>query len=185
MRKNILLLSVLIGLFISCKNESTLEGSYKGKSLEANPIQTSLSEKLEKGEIVVGQIIYVPAYSHIYFRDKENSINLAVTLSIRNTDITNPITVNSVRYYDSEGKLIRHYLEQPLQLAPMASKEYIVEEDDTTGGVGANFIVEWDAKTPVSEPVVEAVMITARSSQGISFVSAGRVIKNFSKEDKK
>jgi hypothetical protein len=46
------------------------------------------------------------------------------------------------------------------------------------GGVGANFIVEWIAEKEVSEPVVEAVMISAASNQGISFVSPGRIIKN-------
>lgn len=80
---------------------------------------------------------------------------------------------------------MRNYLNQPLEIAPMASKEYVVEEEDTTGGVGANFVVEWSAKTTVTEPVVEAVMITARSSQGISFISTGRVIKKWSKESSK
>jgi hypothetical protein len=47
------------------------------------------------------------------------------------------------------------------------------------GGSGANFIVEWTAATTVSEPVVEAVMISAQAGQGISFLSPGRVIKRF------
>jgi hypothetical protein len=100
-------------------------------------------------------------------------------LSIRNTDSDHPIVVTSVRYYDSDGKLLRRYVEQPVQLAPLASKDYVVEEGDLSGGSGANFIVEWNAETPVALPVIEAVMISTVSTQGISFLSMGRVIKEW------
>jgi hypothetical protein len=59
----------------------------------------------------------------------------------------------------------------------MASTDFVVTEDDT-GGAGANFIVEWSAGAEVTAPVVEAVMISTASQQGISFVSQGRVIKD-------
>jgi hypothetical protein len=132
----------------------------------------------EDGKLVVGQTIYVPIYSHIYIRDKSRVINLAATLSIRNTDAQNPIRINSARYFDANGALIKEYVNAPLRLAPMASTDFVVAEDDTSGGVGANFIVEWGASVEVTEPVVEAVMINTASQQGISFVSAGRVIKD-------
>ena len=127
---------------------------------------------------IVGQTIYVPIYSHIYIRDKGRVINLAATLSIRNTDAQSPIRITSARYYDTNGALIREYVNESLRLAPMASTDFVVAEDDTSGGVGANFIVEWGASTEVTAPVVEAVMISTASQQGISFVSAGRVIKD-------
>ena len=60
----------------------------------------------------------------------------------------------------------------------MASTDFVVAEDDMSGGVGANFIVEWSAGIEVTVPVVEAVMISTASQQGISFVSQGRVIKD-------
>lgn len=124
-----------------------------------------------------GQTIYVPIYSHIYMRDKSRVINLAATLSIRNTDEKTPIRVTAVKYYGTHGTLVREYLAQPLLLAPMASVDYVVAEDDTTGGSGANFIVDWNSSVEVTKPVVEAVMISTALQQGISFVSAGRVIK--------
>ena len=126
---------------------------------------------------IVGQTIYVPIYSHIYMRDKASVINLTATLSVRNTDVNNPIRVTAVSYYGTHGTLVRQYLSQPLRLAPMASVDYVVAEDDTSGGAGANFIVEWDASVEVTQPVAEAVMISTASQQGISFVSVGRVIK--------
>lgn len=130
------------------------------------------------GNQIVGQTIYVPVYSHIYTRDKSRVINLSATLSIRNTDAQNPISIASVRYYGTNGALVREYLNKAISLAPMASTDFVVAEDDTSGGAGANFIVEWSAGVEVTEPVVEAVMISTAQQQGISFVSAGRVIKD-------
>jgi hypothetical protein len=55
-----------------------------------------------------------------------------------------------VRYYNTEGKLIKQYLERPVELSPLASTNFIVERTDTSGGSGANFIVEWIAEKDVS-----------------------------------
>jgi hypothetical protein len=54
---------------------------------------------------------------------------------------------------------------------------YIVPESESKGGVGAKFLVEWEANQAVVEPVLESVMIGTKLQQGISFVSIGRVIK--------
>ncbi|GAX44837.1 hypothetical protein NIES4075_58560 [Tolypothrix sp. NIES-4075] len=135
----------------------------------------------ENFKIAMGQTIYVPVYSHIYHQDQqkeEKIFNLAATLSIRNTDLTKPIIITSVRYYDSNGKLVKQYLERPIELSAIASCDFVVNRTDTSGGLGANFIVEWVAQTKVSEPVVEAVMIGTDFQQGISFISPGRVIKS-------
>jgi hypothetical protein len=53
----------------------------------------------------------------------------------------------------------------------------VVEERDTKGGAGANFIVRWTAASPVSRPVIESVMIGTFAGNGISFLSQGRVIE--------
>ena len=79
-------------------------------------------------------------------------------------------------YYDSAGKLVRHYLEKPVDLAPLASIRYIVGESDKTGGSGANFIIHWESNKPVSLPLVEGIMISTASQLGISFTSRGQVI---------
>ena len=134
----------------------------------------------ENFKIAIGQTIYVPVYSHIYHQDQqkeEKIFNLAATLSIRNTDLTKPIIITSVRYYDSNGKLVKQYLERPIELSAIASCDFVVNKTDTSGGLGANFIVEWVAQTEVSQPIVEAVMIGTDFQQGISFISPGRVIK--------
>ncbi len=104
-------------------------------------------------------------------------MNLSATLSIRNTDLTNSIIITSVRYYDSDGKLIRQDIKSPVELKPLASTDFFIAADDTSGGSGANFIVEWVAEKTVYEPVIEAIMISTSSSQGISFVSPAKILK--------
>jgi hypothetical protein len=124
-----------------------------------------------------GQTVYVPAYSHIFSGDAKRPFYLTVTLSIRNTDIRRPISLMTVDYYDSQGKLLKRYLTTPLRIEPMGTTEYVVEELDKSGGAGANFVVRWKSEQLVNAPLMEAVMISTRSQQGISFTSRGRVIK--------
>jgi len=127
-------------------------------------------------ELSKGQTVYVPAYSHIYSGDTEYKFLLAVTLSIRNTDLKNALTITSVDYFDTNGKLIKKHLDKPVSLAPMSSTRYVVKESDETGGSGANFIVMWKADQAVHSPIIESVMIGTRSQQGISFTSRGQVL---------
>jgi len=124
-----------------------------------------------------GQTVYVPVYSHIYSGIKGRPFDLTATLSLRNTDLKNPITLVSVKYYDSDGTLVKNYLNGPKQLDKLVSARYIIPEGDKTGGSGANFIVVWQAQGPVNPPIIEAVMIGTHSGQGISFVSRGQVLK--------
>jgi hypothetical protein len=124
-----------------------------------------------------GQTVYIPVYSHIYTGNRERPFNLAVTLSIRNTDPANAISIEAVDYYDSTGKLIKRYLDKASPLNKLASIRYVVKEKDKSGGSGANFIVTWQAAQQVNTPIIEAVMIGAQSQQGISFTSRGRVLK--------
>src|SRR5687768_8682931 len=72
---------------------------------------------LDKIKVVMGQTVYVPIYSHIYhYNSQDQVMNLSATLSIRNTDLTNSIIITSVRYYNSDGKLIRQDIKSPVEL---------------------------------------------------------------------
>lgn len=120
-----------------------------------------------------GQTLYVPVYSHIYSGDRERPVYLAVTVSIRNTDPAHAIEVTSVDYFNSEGRLLQHYLDKPIRLAPLATVRYVVKESDKSGGSGANFLVRWQSAEPVNPPLAESVMISTASQLGISFTSRG------------
>ena len=121
-----------------------------------------------------GQTLYVPVYSHIYSGDREHPFYLAATLSIRNTDPKNDMTILSVNYYDSKGKMLRSYLEKQVILKPLATTRYIIKESDKSGGSGANFIVKWKSDVKINAPVIESIMIGTKTQQGISFISRGR-----------
>lgn len=124
----------------------------------------------------VARTVYVPVYSHVYTADAGHPFNLAVTLSVRNTDRAEPIVLTSVRYHDSAGRPLREELTRPVRVAPLAAAEFFVKESDTSGGVSASYLVDWQAGKPVSEPVIEAVMVGTSMNQGVSFISPGRVV---------
>jgi hypothetical protein len=177
-RHLVLLLAVALTLIgVACASE---EGSPPPSPDAIGPTlapgEGTRAEGWDPPATVLGERVYVPIYSHIFFRDSRRSIDLAATLSIRNADIETPVQITSVRYYDSDGVLVRRYLDAPRTVGPMASTAFLVGPDDT-GGVGANFIVDWRAERAVTPPVIEAVMIGAASSQGISFVTSGRVLQ--------
>ena len=124
-----------------------------------------------------GQMVYVPIYSHVYAGDREKPVYLAATLSIRNVDLKGSITLTRADYYDSDGRLIKNYIQAPVTLKAMSSTRFVISESDKIGGSGANFLVQWSASQSVNPPLMESVMISTRSALGISFTSRGRVIQ--------
>jgi hypothetical protein len=118
--------------------------------------------------VVAEGTFYAPIYSHVYSAGGHPYL-LEATLSIRNTNVDRPVFVRSVRYYDTGGKLAKTYVDQVIRLGPLETIEFVVEQHDTTGGSGANFIVDWAAVDQVNQPLVEAVMVGIRGTQGICF----------------
>lgn len=165
--------SLSLSLFlVGCASQAG-EDTFVPESEENAVDETIVIQDLE---IASGQTIFVPAYSEVYFADNNRTTELAVTLSIHNTDFQNSIILTSVRYYDTNGRLVREYLDEPRRLGPLASTDFFVDAGEQTGGVGTNFIVEWIAEQPVYEPIVETLMVSTASGQGLSFTSPGRVI---------
>jgi Protein of unknown function (DUF3124) len=130
----------------------------------------------EAGSPSEGQTVYVPVYPHIYVGTVGKPFDLAISLSIRNTDQKKPITILSVAYHDSNGRLVREHMERPMIVAPLASTDFFVRESDSSAGLGASFLVTWKSATKVNRPIIESVMAGTRSGQGISFTSRGEAI---------
>lgn len=128
-----------------------------------------------------GQLVYVPAYSHVYHGEGEPYL-LTITLSVRNTSVDDAIVVKAVSYYDTKGRKVKSYLDEPVRLPALGTTEIVVDRDDTSGGSGANFLVEWYANAPVTEPIIEAIMIDTGSHQGISFARRGSVIREIAQD---
>jgi hypothetical protein len=125
--------------------------------------------------------VYVPLFSNIYHGNldrsgKPESLLLSAMLSIRNTDPAHGITVRSIRFHDSDGKLVKEFYDQPKALGPLASTEIFVENKDTAGGPGASFVVAWDAESPVNQPMMETVSAYLFGTQSVVFTATGRPI---------
>jgi hypothetical protein len=131
------------------------------------------------GEVRVskGQTVYVPVYSNVYSGPRKQPLQLAAMLSVRNVDQTSALRVTAIDYFDTDGRLVKRYLDKPLLLGPLATSHIYLEEKDTRGGFGANFIVRWQAEKAINAPIIECVMIGATGGQGISFVSPGQEIR--------
>jgi len=139
-----------------------------------SPLSLYAADK--KIELSKNQLIYVPAYSHIYSGDRERPFLLTVTLSIRNIDPKHQIKITLIDYYETQGKLLKKYIDKPTTLNPLESLRYVIPERDKSGGSGANFMVEWQSEKYVNPPIVETIMIGTQNQQGVSFTSRGQEI---------
>ena len=125
---------------------------------------------------------YLPIYSSIYYQDGTKRFPITATVSIRNTSLSDSAFILSARYYDSYGKVIHSYLDSTLLLSPLESIELVVEEKDTEGGAGANFIIEWAANRYSDQLLIQSIMIGTYSQQGISFLTRAKVIRQREKD---
>jgi hypothetical protein len=180
-RTNFILAGLALASLSSCGREQTVEIHAPGLQARKGVVEV---EPIDSRHVVAGQTIYVPAYSSVFISDRAQSFNLAVTLSIRNTDRSLPIVVTSASYHDQDGQLVRDYIKKPLRIGPMASTEFFVTESDTKGGVSASFLVEWVAEHNVSAPLVESIMVGTATTQGVSFTCPGRVVADRSRGEK-
>ena len=123
---------------------------------------------------------YIPAYSHIYVSEGE-AMEMALTLSLRNTDMKNSIKIKKILYFDTDGKLIRQYLKEEQTLAALETKEVFVKRSDIEGGSGANFVVIYEADRLTLDPIFETIMATEVRGKSYVFNSRGKI---FSQKEK-
>ena len=176
--KLIFMVPVLLLIFFGCQQQTAeRKANSAEKEIEDKFLYTYLIEK--DTLVFYGELIYVPIYSEIYYGDAGKTIELAVTLSIHNTDLNHSIIVKSVNYHNKKGNLISKLVQQSITLAPLETTNFMIGEKDRTGGTGANFIVEWNTQENVSSPIIEAIMVTTQMNQGISFTTTGKITKKF------
>ena len=147
-----------------------------GKIPEVSVARPSVRWHAATGTLVVQRIEYVPLYSSLYISDHTQPIDISATLSLRNVSQRVPVVVTAVDYYDSDGQLIRHFLDQPAELGPLETAEYFVARADRSGGSGANFLVHWGLREPGPDLLVQALMHGRDGNAGVSFLTEGRVI---------
>jgi hypothetical protein len=142
-----------------------------------SPLLSGRATATDAERLSSGETVYVPVYANVFSAPKAIPFPLATILSVRNTDPARSITLTAADYYDTQGKLLRRYVEKAQSLAPLATTTIYLPAEEPGGGVGANFLVRWSAAQSVNAPIVECVMLGTKSGQGISFVSPGQVIR--------
>lgn len=176
--KNIFFLTLIVFL-IGCEDDIKQTQKEYRKEIDKRQsnkyehfIQTNtiIDDRFEKHEY------YVPVYSHIFYA-QDRFTRLAITLSIRNTDIKKDLYIQSIDYFNTEGVLVKKYIDNVHILKPMASIDYVVNLDDMSGGSGANFLVNIASKDSISKPIIQAVMINNSGNSNICFITDGKVIK--------
>ena len=166
--KPLFFISLILVILTSCSNNKAPETKHHS-NFHSVTVDKSAFEKTEQ--------VYIPIYSDIYYLDSKHTFSLTATLSIRNTSFKDSIYVFAIDYYNSGGEKVRRYNESTMLVKPMESLEFVVENKDDTGGVGANFVVEWGAMSGAQRPYFQGVMIGTTGQQGLSFTTEGIVIQ--------
>lgn len=166
---NKIIFVLLIILIYSCKNPNpnlTSTGKDELIALEVDHNVNNLDQAFQ-------DIIYIPIYSDIYIDQLNQKNLLSATLSIRNTSYTDSLFISKIDYFDTQGSLVRNYIDNLISLPPMATINYVIERDDESGGSGANFIVELSSNNTNVKPLIQAVMIGENGNKAFSFTTQG------------
>lgn len=156
--------------FINCGEENSTVSSIDPVHWEQRRAVLSEKDSLETGRT------YLAIYSQIYSLSEHKTHNLTAMVSLRNMSVEDSIYITASHYYDTHGTLIRTYFDKPVYIAPLETLEIVIDEMDTSGGTGANFIFDWKIPSGVPEPLFEGVMSSTTSQQGLSFITEGKRI---------
>jgi len=96
---------------------------------------------------------------------------------MRNMSESDTIYIVRAEYFDTFGQSVRKYFDTPIYLAPLETTEIIIDEIDTSGGTGSNFIFEWKIPESSPEPLFEGVMTSTLGQQGLSFITQAKRIE--------
>jgi len=158
----------LINLFVSDAQAQTT-GDYPASFTH------SLVER-SSDRVAIKRTVYVGAYSSFRLGGGNGKVDLATTLSIHNTSDERALNIDRVDYFDTAGNLVHNYLPMPITIRPFGTVEAFVPAENTRGGTGANFIVEWSANGLITDPLIETVMVGTLGAQGFSFTSRGKTM---------
>lgn len=173
-RKLLLFLyTILFFSFLACEPQDPNLDKQGQDELKSLKIKSSINTT----NLPYQDEIYVPIYSDIYIRKSNQSALLAATLSIRNTSYQDTLYISKIDYFNTEGDLVRSYLDGMISLSPMGTINYVIERDDDSGGSGANFMVSLSANSKQIKPLIQAIMIGHDGNIGFSFSTDGYSVK--------
>ena len=172
--RNMSVLLITIMALLSGCDQSAQDPNVLLSEHQKDPIkELAITSDVDHSQFGYKQTFYVPIYSDIYTDRDARKVLLSATLSVRNTTLKKSLYINKIDYYDTDGALVKSYLDRPIELPAMATLNYIVEKEEDKGGSGANFIIEVEGVDETVKPVIEAVMIGNFSNKGFAFSTEG------------
>ncbi len=173
-KRSISVLLITIMALLSGCDQSAQDPNVLLSEHQKDPIkELAITSDVDHSQFGYKQTFYVPIYSDIYTDRDARKVLLSATLSVRNTTLKKSLYINKIDYYDTDGALVKSYLDKPIELPAMATLNYIVEKEEDKGGSGANFIIEVEGVDETVKPVIEAVMIGNFSNKGFAFSTEG------------
>ncbi len=159
----------VVFLLQSCNGEDRIS-SIHPVNWDTRTVNYALPDSLVKGET------YLSVYSEIYSQTEKRTHDLTATVSLRNANRKDTVFIDRADYFNTHGEFIRSYFDETIYIAPMETVEIIIDENDDTGGTGANFLFDWRIREGANEPIFDGVMISTYGQQGLSFTTEGKRI---------
>lgn len=167
--KNIIRILLIAFLIQSCQEKQEISS--------IDPINWSKRKVIHPlNDSIIKGTTYLSIYPQIYSQTEHKTHNLTATVSMRNTNRNDSIFIEKAEFFDTKGKLIRTYFEQTIYIAPMETVEIVIDEIDSDGGTGSNFLFDWKIRPNSNEPFFEGIMISTYGQQGLSFTTSGKRI---------
>lgn len=156
----------LLVSFLSCSKKENSD-PITTNDFELRKVHAIELDSLESGTT------YLSVYSQIYGLTQSRIHDLTVIASMRNMNLKDSVYVTKADLYDTHGELIKSYISEDIYIGPMETLEIVIEENDPSGGTGANFLFEWKKSDKSLDPYFEGIMISTSGQQGLSFATRG------------
>jgi len=137
-----------------------------------------------------GQTLWVPLYSKFTTRmvskkdfpwsetaKHEVALQLTTNLVIHNTDLKHPITIVKADYYNSNGKLLKSFVSEPLEIKPMAATHFFIRIEEKSEDWGTIVLIRWQSDFMVNEPIVDSVTFSFLGNKSILIKNQSKPIK--------
>tara|TARA_R110002153_G_scaffold39181_2_gene112981 strand:- start:8298 stop:8819 length:522 start_codon:yes stop_codon:yes gene_type:complete len=135
-----------------------------------------IADLSQENSLVSGST-YLSTYAEIYKYSEDEYEALTATISIRNINKQGRVFIQNIEYFNTHGVRIKSYIAQSIYIEPMETLEIVINQLDTEGGTGANFVFDWSIKPGTNDPLFEGVMVSNSGNQGFAFVTHGRKIE--------
>lgn len=139
---------------------------------------TPIVDTLDEAPPIPYSEVYVPVDAHAYQNDGKK-LPLSATLVLRNPNRGASLVVKQVDLYGQNGKRIRRIAQEPFELRPFASVEFLaspetnervrpgaskdevldLDVDPRNVSSPSHFIVQWGTTENAKAPLVETVMV--------------------------